>query len=370
MKKVLFLIYKLVGGGAEKVLVDIVNHMDHTLYEVTVMTVADCSADAHLLNSHIKYEYIFKGKWKEDRIFFKLFYQASPQFLHDLFVKKKYDVKIAALEGIPAKIISGCKHLHTKKIAFIHADANNIAWPSKRYKNSLQEYESYNSYNHLIFVSNHSKKSFIKKFNIELSKTVTLYNPFDFQQIKMKALEQVDDYKKTTNYLFCAVGRLDKVKGFDRLIEAFHFVHKKFNQISLIIIGDGKEKDILLRKIDKYKLNHKITLLGYRTNPYKYLKMSDCYICSSFSEGLSSTVIEAMILNVPVIATDCGGMDELLEEYQNGVIVNNETEALMNGIEQFLSEIGESNEKDEEGSMQHLQKFSYNHYFDKIVKMM
>ena len=55
-KKVLYLIYQLVGGGAEKILVDIVNHMDELLYDITVMTIVDCSRDAHVLNSNIKYK--------------------------------------------------------------------------------------------------------------------------------------------------------------------------------------------------------------------------------------------------------------------------------------------------------------------------
>lgn len=370
MKKVLFLIYKLVGGGAEKVLVDIVNHIDHTLYDVTVMTIADCSSDAHLLNSNIKYDYIFKGRWKEDRAFFKLFKRASPQFLHQFLIKDQYDIEISALEGIPAKIISGCQNTSTKKIAFIHADASNIAWPSNRYKDFYQEYDSYNHFDHLIFVSNNTRKKFIEKFNIELIKTVVIYNPFDFQKIEKMSLEQIDDYKKTSNFLFCAIGRLESVKGFDRLIDAFHEMHKQFPYASLLIIGEGKERDFLSKKINEHKLNNHITLLGYRTNPYKYLKFSDCYICSSRSEGLSSTVIEAMILNVPIIATDCGGMDEILKEYQKGIIVNNETEGLIRGMGQFLNEIRGSNKINKEVNQNNLQKFSFNHYYESIVEMM
>ncbi|WP_419096476.1 glycosyltransferase [Ureibacillus endophyticus] len=54
-------------------------------------------------------------------------------------------------------------------------------------------------------------------------------------------------------------------------------------------------------------LNENITLLGYRENLYNYLKYSDCYICSSKSEGLGTTVIESIILDISIISTDCGG---------------------------------------------------------------
>lgn len=369
-KKILFLIYQLVGGGAEKKTVDIVNHIDSSLYEVTVMTVIDCSSDAHVLKSHIKYDFIFNGKMKEDRLFFKLFYWASPQFLHKLLIQGKYDIEIAALEGIPAKIISGCSENNTKKIAFLHADATNMAWPSKRYKNYQQEYESYNSFDRLIFVSRSTQRRFIERFSIDHKKTSVIYNPFDFNQIKYKSHEKIDDYKKTSNFLFCAVGRLDKVKGFDRLIEAFHIVYKKYNNISLVIIGEGKDQALLSQLIEKYKLKKEIILLGYRTNPYKYLKMSDCYICSSHSEGLSSTVIEAMILNKPIITTDCGGMDELLEDYQKGLIINNLTSGLVEGMTHFLNSYSKENDFVSLLETNNLQRFTYDNYFNEIKKIM
>jgi glycosyltransferase involved in cell wall biosynthesis len=369
MKKVLFLIYQLVGGGAEKVMVDIVNHMDKSKYDITVMTVIDCTKDKHILTNGIKYKYIFKDFLKFDRLFFKLMKSATPQFLHSLFIKEKYDVEIAALEGIPSKIISGCKYPDTKKIAIIHADASNIAWPSNRYKDFNQEYESYKSFDSLIFVSRNTQRKFLEKFKVDSRKTFVVYNPFDMDYIKNKSAELVDDYKKTCSILFCAIGRLEKVKGFDRLIEAFNVVQKQYNDIGLIIVGEGKDRDLIRKLIDKYNLNNKISLLGYRTNPYKYLRMSDCYICSSRSEGLSSTVIEAMILGVPIIATDCGGMDELLEDYKNGIIVDNDVSGLINGMKKFLSNLNDFRSSSDQLESNNLHRFSYDKYFDTIYKI-
>lgn len=367
-KRVLYLIYQLVGGGAEKVLVDIVNNMDEFLYDITVMTIVDCSKDAHVLNSNIKYKYIFKGKYKEDRLFFKFFNKAQPHFLHEKFVTEKYDIEIAALEGIPAKIISGCKSSSTKKIAIIHADASNIAWPTKRYKSFNQEYESYKSFDKLIFVSNSTLNRFIEKFEIDTNKTIVIYNPLDIKNIKMQSKESFNDFYRRQDILFCAIGRLEKVKGFDRLIEAFNIIQKKYKNIELLIIGEGEERNNLVKMIANYELNNKITLLGYRSNPYKYLKDSDCYICSSRSEGLSTTVIESMILGVPIITTDCGGMDELLYDYSNSIICNNDINGLIRGMEKFLcnyeKEVSDMNHCSSEKDIE--SKFSFDSYFEKL----
>lgn len=370
-KKVLFLIYQLFSGGAEKVTVDIVNHMDQSLFDITVMTVVDCSKDArNSLRKGIKYEYLFKGKYKEDRLFFKFFYMLSPDFLHKIFINQKYDVEVSALEGIPMKIISGNQDSNTKKLAIIHADASNIAWPSGRYKDIHQEIDSYNRFDHLIFVSRSTKKRFVDKYEVNQNKTLVLYNPFDFKYIKERALEHVEDFQKGSKFLFCAIGRLEKVKGLDRLIEAFNEVHKNFKDIELIIIGDGKESNLLIQLISEFGLNEKIKLLGYSTNPYKYMSISDCYICSSYSEGLSSTVIEARILGVPIIATDCGGMDELLNDYAKGIVVKNDTEGIIQGMEYLIGAENQYKNISDSEEDSKLERFSYNNYFQHITKVL
>lgn len=370
-KKILFYIYQLVGGGAEKVMVEIVNLLDKTQYDITVITVIDCSSDIYLLNDNVNYDYIFKGKYKEDRLFFKLFKNASPEFLHKHLIKAYYDIEVAALEGIPAKIISGCKNKNTKKIAYIHADAQNIAWPSHRYKNKEQELASYNSFDNVIFVSENTKKKFAERFFLKENKMNVIYNPFDIDLIRKKSLIPVNDYKKKSKYLFCAIGRLESVKSFDRLIEAFYIVWKKNKNIELIIVGEGRERNKINLLIQKYGLSGVVKLLGYRSNPYKYLRISDCYICSSISEGLSSTVIESMIINTPIITTNCGGMEELLDSYGNGIIVNNDINGIIDGIEKFLFNVKKSvsvkNYKEEEVN---LFKFSYKNYYKKLKKLM
>ncbi|MEI4829866.1 glycosyltransferase [Bacillus sp. FJAT-53711] len=368
MKKVLFLIYQLVGGGAEKVMVDIVNHMDKTQYDITVMTVIDCTKDKHLLHDEIKYRYIFKDFLKCDRLFFKLMKSATPQFLHSLFIKEKYDIEISALEGIPSKIISGNNSMETKKISIIHADSENIAWPSGRYKNFKQEEDSYNSFDKLIFVSKNTKKNFVNKFNIDENKTVVIHNPFDINHIIKKSQEEVTDYKQEEGFLFISVGRLEKVKGFNRLIEAFNEVYKTYPKIKLLIIGEGSEKDNLSKQIREFKLENNIELLGYRENPYKYINLCDSYICSSLSEGLSSSVIEAMIINKPIVTTDCGGMDEILLDNKCGLIASNNINGIIYGMKEILKNDNSLLMKMKIEQKRRIKEFSFEKYFSELEK--
>ncbi|WP_391202993.1 glycosyltransferase [Psychrobacillus sp. L4] len=367
MKKVLFLIYQLRGGGAEKVLVDIVNHMDKKKYDITVMTVVDCSKDKHLLQEDIKYKYIFKGYLKYDRLFFKLMKSATPKFLYSLFIKEKYDIEISAIEGIPSKIISGCNNITSKKIAVIHADCESIAWPSGRYKNFKQEEASYRSFDKLIFVSTNTQKKFLNKYNIEKNKAIPIHNPFDINHIIKKSQEEITDYKKE-DYLFVSVGRLEKVKGYDRLIDAFCEVFKEYPQVRLLIVGDGTERNKLMKKINQMEMRNNILLLGYRENPYKYINLCDAYICSSRSEGLSSSVIEALVINKPIITTDCGGMTEILLNNRCGLIVPNNTISIIHGMKEILKNKNSLIKKMHIEQNKRMSEFSFEKYFEKLEK--
>jgi len=369
MKKVLFLIYQLRGGGAEKIVIDIVNHMDKKKYDITVMTVVDCSLDKHLLQEDIKYKYIFKGNFKFDRIFFKLMKSAKPKFLYSLFIKEKFDIEISAIEGIPSKIISGCNNITTKKIAVIHADCENIAWPSGRYKNLNQEEVSYRSFDQLIFVSTNTKKNFLNKYNVDQNKTNIIYNPFDINYITEKSQEEISDYKKE-GYLFVSVGRLEKVKGYDRLIDAFFEVFKEYPQIKLLIVGDGAERNKLMKKINQMKMSNEILLLGYRENPYKYISLGEAYICSSRSEGLSSSVIEAMIINKPILTTDCGGMTEILQNNRSGLIVANNTKSIVYGMKEILENNNSLIKKMKIEQNKRMSEFSFEKYFEEFERLL
>ena len=81
-----------------------------------------------------------------------------------------------------------------------------------------------------------------------------------------------------------------------------------------------------------------MTFLGYQTNPYKYVTRSDLYICSSYSEGFSTAVTEALIVGTPVCTVDVSGMNELLGDSEYGLITDNNEEALYQGIKSLLDD--------------------------------
>ncbi len=119
--------------------------------------------------------------------------------------------------------------------------------------------------------------------------------------------------------LIC-VGRLEKIKGHDVLLEAFSLL-RPGSRAKLLIVGDGPCRQDIEKQIRERSLHRDVIMLGQRDDIPGLLNLSDCFVLSSRSEGLSCSIIEAMAAGLPVIATDVGGNCELVVNGENGYLV-------------------------------------------------
>jgi len=153
--------------------------------------------------------------------------------------------------------------------------------------------------------------------NYHLKKTKTIYNPIDFKLIKQKLLTE----KPVDFEYILAVGRLTRQKGFDILIKSFAQSSLK-KKVKLVILGEGKERNNLLRSIDELDLKKYILLPGKVDNPFIYMKHAIFFVLSSRVEGFSNVILEALACNTPVIAANCEtGPSEIIENEKNGLLV-------------------------------------------------
>jgi glycosyltransferase involved in cell wall biosynthesis len=123
--------------------------------------------------------------------------------------------------------------------------------------------------------------------------------------------------------VFACVGRLEQIKGHDVLIKAFSAM-KPMHHVKLLIVGDGPIRKDIERQIQEKGLQNNVRMLGQRNDIPALLNLSDCFVLSSRSEGLSCSIIEAMASGLPVIATDVGGNSELVTDEVNGYLVPSE----------------------------------------------
>ena len=337
MKKILFLIHDLGEGGAEKVLVNLVNNMDYSKFDVTVMTLFDYGVNRQFLNDKVHYKTWSKKMIKGNSYLMKML---SPKQLHDLIIKDYYDIEVAYLEGPSARVISGCQNKNTKLVSWIHIEQHTAKKGSCSFR-SLNEAENcYNKFNKIICVSNTVKQDFSSIFDIKVPVEV-FYNTNETNQIIKLAEESVTAVTYDDNVVnLVGVGKLLPNKGFDRMIRIVKQLTEENYKLHLYILGIGPQQKELEKMIEDYSLQSCVTLLGYRTNPYKYVKNCDLFICASHAEGFSTAATEALIVGTPVCTVEVSGMKEMLgNNNEFGIVVNNDDQSLYQGIKYLLDNL-------------------------------
>lgn len=174
-------------------------------------------------------------------------------------------------------------------------------------------------------------------FNIELigKKKVrhfTLHNTVDVEKITLLQNEAAKEEHYTSlggllgsDFVFGYVGRLRYEKGFDILVDAFRMVSEKNPEVRLLVVGDGPDKVNIVDKYKNEKCWEKIVFVGGKTweQAVKYYGLMDVLIVPSRFEGFGLVAIEAMSASIPVIASDAGGLKEVVQNKQSGILFEN-----------------------------------------------
>ncbi len=120
------------------------------------------------------------------------------------------------------------------------------------------------------------------------------------------------------------VARLDPIKNHPMMLKAFKMVLESDIPAKLVIVGDGDERERLLKVTRELGLESDVIFTGYDPKPQRYLALMDIYLLSSLSEGTSMTLLEAMSLGKPCVVTDAGGNPEIVEHGETGLVTPND----------------------------------------------
>lgn len=335
MKKVLIMNDLVVGGGAEKVLWEVINILLDNKYDVTLITPKKYEV---LPNKSIKYVYFsnqdgrceyLKKAIKIVKVYLKIY-------------KENYDFAIAMKEGRCMKYVRWMRA--KRKFAWIHVDYDYLYYTKNKFK-FIPEINYMKKFEKIFCVSRQVKKSVVHKVGNPNNLTL-LYNPIDIDNIVKKSFENVEDfYCDSQKKLFVSVGRLSYEKGYDRLIMALVKLKDIEEKFEVLIIGEGTERENLERLIKEYHL-HNITLLGKRDNPYKYIRIANYFVNVSRTESFGLSIYEALLCGKPCMITDCSGSKELFCEEKHGWIVENSIEGIYKGMRSLIINPQEKNNLD------------------------
>lgn len=342
MKKVLVFIESLDGGGAEAVFRNFALAVDKSKFDITVVTETDNERYTDEVGAHLRHRSFIKKNTNGSAVrelinkaIIKYSLLASEKSVRNNLIKGDYDVEIAFCEGYATKIIGNSGRTNCKKIAWVHTDVINHPWSETIHGGAENEKKCYEKFDAVVCVSETMKESFIKKYGMA-EKVHVVYNVIDDAEIATKGNEKVEiDLPRP---LFILVGRLTKVKGYDRLVRVCAKLRDIGYNFSVAILGKGEEEENIKRLISENVLEERIKLLGFQENPHKFIKNADILVCSSYAEGYSTAVSEAVILGVPVVTTECSGMREIFGDEECGIICENSDDGLFEAMKKVLDE--------------------------------
>ena len=342
MKKIVFGITSLTLGGAERVLVDLVNELSkNEEYDITIFTIYAQGELEKQVSSKVKIKTIYNkpynqlGKLKQ-KLLVPFSILIGKNKIYKKYIENKYDVEIAFLEGPITRIFS-CGKNKEKKIAWVHNDISQVFGTDLKAKLKRRIDEKlYNKFSKLIFVSKSNLESFMQTYPINKSEKTVIYNYIESEQVLKKAEEQIKIEFDTNQPNLVTVARLVPQKALDRLINVHSKLIKEGIKHNIYVIGEGPEKERLQELISENNCVETFKLLGKKENPYPYVKLADYFCLLSNFEGYGMVLEEAKILNKYILITDTAAK-EAVDNYENSKMFENSENAIYEGLKEVLT---------------------------------
>lgn len=368
-KKVLFVINTLGRAGAEVALLSLLAVLDPNQYEISLYVIMEQGEMKDALPSYVqlrnlrfrtesvlteagrrdmmrtvvhkgmhnghwlgKAVYMFrvwrqmkaKGNVLPDKILWRVMSDGSERF------DETFDLAVAYLEGASTYYVAD--HVKARqKAAFVHIDYESSGYTS------FMDKDCYKHMDRIFAVSDEVKEHFIKSYPQYQSKVHVFHNLIDRNEIRKRAAESGGFADSYDGIRLLTVGRLTYQKAYDVAIDAMKLLKESGCKVRWYVLGEGDEREKLERKIAQLGLQEDFVLLGAIDNPYPYYEQSDIYVHATRFEGKSIAIQEAQILGCPVIASDCNGNREQIDNGVDGVLCSLTPEAIAQSIQDLIA---------------------------------
>ncbi len=329
MKKIMFAIQSLHGGGTEKVLLDILYQLDKTKYDITVVLYENKGVYKDKLPQGVKIITVKdKLQRRRDRL-----WDTSPSRVYKSIINEEYDTEIAFMEGFATKFVASSNNKNSKKIAWVHCNMIKNHWTQYMFT-LVEEQKYYNLFDNVVFVSKDCKDSFEEVFTKTTSNKIIINNPIIHDEIIEKS-NQID--VKFNEFTLVTVGRLEAHKGYDNLIKAHAQLVKQYPH-KLVFVGAGSKRVKLEKLVLDYKVKNSVEFKGFIENPYPYIKSADVFVSSSISEAYPLVIAEAVILEKAILATNVSGTREILDGGRYGMLCEEGYVGIKKALEVLLKD--------------------------------
>lgn len=341
--RILHILHSTNIGGTERAVLNYIRHNDDPSVENIVLSFNGGDLDEFYKLESNYYKVTYSNKSIEN---FKEIYSLI----------KKQEIDITYAYGLRTSILARIASRLLKKV--------NIYGVRGLQKNSKGLIEILNKatmkyVNQIITNSASVKQHLIKNLKYSATKITTIHNGTFYPSIERELYYEGDEVLK----LVC-VANFHLIKGHSYLIEAIsNLIHKGF-KLEITLIGDGMCRQDLINQAEELEIQNNVIFQGVVSDVYPYLYQNHLFILPSLSEGLPNAVMEAMATGMPVICTDVGGSSELIENMQNGILIEpKNVEQVEEAITYYYSNPKQSKLFGERGK----DKIKNNFSFEKLV---
>lgn len=346
MKSVLFIMPSLPGGGAEKVLIDILQRLDREKYRISLFLEYREGEYVKAIPDDIPVYSLFKKSniWIERfhrglrlvglyHLFHSVFYKSISRIL---FRRKQFDTIVSFMEGEAVRLHSYLLDKSDNNVSWVHIDFQKKHWSADFFRSDEQEESIYTALQRIVFVSSDALDSFLKLFQkVDASKCRVIFNLIDKDEIVRQSLST--DINKD-RFTICMVGRLNQQKRYDRALRLMKALSDRSFDVELWILGDGELREELVSMANELGILDRCRFLGFVKPPYSYMRNADLYLNTSEAEGYPLVLCEALCLGLPIVATNITGAHELLEDSKYGLLVPEEDDSILEGVERMIAE--------------------------------
>ena len=331
MKKIFITSKSMIIGGIEKSLIAVLNTIDYSKYEVTLLLEERVGPLLNDIPSSVK---VIEYKPKVNgNILIRKIKNRLKLISFILKHKNRYDVVI---NFTPYTLVSYKIIEHISKNTYVWTQTDYTKIYTKEELDNFLNKRNFKKIKNLVFVSNASMKNFEVMYPRKEKNYLVCRNFMPANNIIKKSKESIN-YKKDNCFTFLNVSRHEEdSKKISRIIEASLKLKQENLKFKVLLIGNGVDTLYYKDLVKKYNLEEYVIFLGEISNPLPYYLITDSFIITSDYEGGPITMFEAFILNLPVITTDVG--DALIYFKQNGILIEKNVDSLIKAMKKMITE--------------------------------
>lgn len=356
--RILFVMGFMQVGGIEKSLIRLCKALDPEKYNITVLILSVGDGISNELPDYVTKLFVSRKKTRSfekqykcsldyesiidtlynkscNKIKKRMMYQALKletsyfkKYVKSLFVDEHFDVCVGFMQGEPSDIAMSCINTKKKVVFYHHGTVFEF----------LNDKEYYTTADKVIALSEGVKKDLINKRNVPEDKIDVIHNVYDIDNIVEKSKEPCV-YDREERLKIVTVARISPEKGILQAIQAAKTLKDNQKDFVWLFVGknDGAYYEECKQNILENDLERNVVFTGVQTNPYPFFRTADIYVQPSECEALPGTIVEALVLEKPIVSTRTYGALELIKNGKNGLLCDFDSKEMFIKINELVN---------------------------------